>query len=60
MMPVAAPDFDRMPKVINAFPDLFVEIFGPERNRGARSAVGMAALPTQIAVGIEMVLQISQ
>jgi enamine deaminase RidA (YjgF/YER057c/UK114 family) len=56
----AAPHFDQMPKVINGFSDLFVEILGPERGRGARSAVGMATLPNQIAVEVEMVLQISQ
>ena len=56
----AAPDFNQMPKVINGFSDLFVEIFGAERGRGARSAVGMATLPNQIAVEVEMVLQISQ
>ena len=55
----SAPDFDQMPKVINGFSDLFVEIFGEERGRGARSAVGMAALPNQIAVEVEMVLQVS-
>lgn len=54
----AAPHFDQMPKVINGFSDLFVEILGPERGRGARSAVGMATLPNQIAVEVEMVLQI--
>lgn len=55
----AAPHFDQMPKVINGFSDLFVEILGPERGCGARSAVGMAALPNQIAVEVEMVLEIS-
>ena len=55
----AAPNFGEMPKVINGFSDLFVEIFGAERGRGARSAVGMAALPNQIAVEMEMVLQVS-
>ncbi len=55
----SAPHFDQMPKVINGFSDLFVEIFGAERGRGARSAVGMAALPNQIAVEVEMVLQVS-
>ena len=54
-----APDFNDMPKVINGFSDLFVELLGPERGRGARSAVGMAALPGQIAVEVEMVLQVS-
>ena len=54
----AAPDFNDMPKVINGFSDLFVEVFGAERGRGARSAVGMAALPNQIAVEVEMVLEV--
>lgn len=54
----AAPDFNDMPKVINGFSDLFVEVFGPERGRGARSAVGMVALPNQIAVEVEMVLEV--
>ena len=55
----AAPDFNDMPKVINGFSDLFVEIFGPEKGRGARSAVGMVALPNQIAVEVEMVLELT-
>ena len=55
----SAPHFDQMPKVINGFSDLFVEVFGEERGRGARSAVGMAALPNQIAVEVEMVLEVS-
>jgi len=54
----AAPDFNDMPKVINGFSDLFVEVFGAERGRGARSAVGMVALPNQIAVEVEMVLEV--
>jgi enamine deaminase RidA (YjgF/YER057c/UK114 family) len=37
---------------------VFVELFGEERGRGARSAVGMPALPSQIAVEVEMVLQV--
>lgn len=56
----AAPHFEHMPKVINGFSDLFVEVFGEERGRGARSAVGMAALPNQIAVEVEMVLQLTE
>ena len=55
----SAPHFDHMPRVINGFSDLFVEIFGEERGRGARSAVGMVALPGQIAVEVEMVLELS-
>ena len=55
----ASPYFTEMPKVINGFSDLFVDVFGEERGCGARSAVGMAALPNQIAVEVEMVLQVS-
>jgi len=54
------PEFNEMPKVINGFSDLFVELLGEARGRGARSAVGMAALPNQIAVEVEMVLQVSR
>lgn len=52
------PEFDAMPRVVNGFSDLFVELLGEERGRGARSAVGMAALPGGIAVEVEMVLQV--
>lgn len=54
------PEFFEMPKVINGFSDLFVELLGTERGRGARSAVGMAALPNLIAVEVEMVLEVSE
>lgn len=53
----ATPDFEDPPKVINGFSDLFVEVFG-EAGRGARSAVGMATLPFQMAVEVEMVLEV--
>lgn len=49
----AAPGFDRFPQVINGFTDLIVELYGPERGRHARSAVGMAGLPFGAAVEIE-------
>jgi len=52
------PEFDAMPKVINGFSDLFVELLGEDCGRGARSAVGMAALPGGIAVEVEMVLRV--
>jgi enamine deaminase RidA (YjgF/YER057c/UK114 family) len=54
----SAPGFEAQPKVIDGFSDLFVEVFGPDRGRGARSAVGMASLPSQIAVEVEMILQV--
>ncbi len=49
----SAPGFDRQPAVINGFTDLVIEVFGPERGRHARSAVGMAGLPFGIPVEIE-------
>lgn len=52
------PEFGEMPKVINGFSDLMAEVFGPQRGVGARSAVGMIALPGQIAVEVEMVLEV--
>ena len=52
------PEFDAMPKVINGFSDLFVEVLGEQHGRGARSAVGMVALPAQIAVEVEMVVEL--
>ena len=51
-------DFKDHPKVINGCSDLLVAIFG-EAGRHARSAVGMQALPNQIPVEIEMILEIS-
>ena len=51
-------DFKDQPKVINGCSDLLVNIFG-EAGKHARSAVGMQALPNQIPVEIEMILEIS-
>jgi enamine deaminase RidA (YjgF/YER057c/UK114 family) len=50
-------EFGDQPKVINGFSDLMVEVFG-EAGRGARSAVGMGALPGGIAVEIEAIFQV--
>ena len=49
----AAPSFVRTPLVINGCSDLLFELFGPERGQHARSAVGMASLPFDLAVEIE-------
>lgn len=53
----AAPDFTRHPQVINGFSELFRDLFG-ENGVGARSAVGMGSLPSNIAVEIEAILEI--
>jgi enamine deaminase RidA (YjgF/YER057c/UK114 family) len=54
----STPTFTNQPKVINAASDLLIEIFG-EAGRHARSAVGMAVLPSDIPVEIEMVVEVS-
>lgn len=53
----ATPDFQRHPFVINGFSDLMVEVFG-ESGKGARSAVGMGSLPTNIAVEVEAIFEV--
>ena len=51
------PEFTDQPKVINDASDFLVEMFG-DRGKHARSAVGMIALPLNIAVEIEMIVEI--
>jgi enamine deaminase RidA (YjgF/YER057c/UK114 family) len=51
-------DFKQQPQVINGFSDLMVEVFGEEAGKGARSAVGMASLPSGIPVEIEAIFQV--
>jgi 6-phosphogluconolactonase (cycloisomerase 2 family)/enamine deaminase RidA (YjgF/YER057c/UK114 family) len=51
------PTFVQQPQVINGFSNLMVEVFG-ERGKHARSAVGVAALPNNISVEIEMIVEL--
>lgn len=51
------PEFTNQPEVINGFSDLMVEVFG-ERGKHARAAVGMGSLPRDIAVEIEMIVEV--
>jgi len=53
----ATPEFSQHPQVINGASDLLVAVFG-ERGRHARAAVGMAALPVNIPVEIEMLVEL--
>ena len=53
----SVPTFDKHPAVINGFSDLMVEVFG-ENGKHARSAVGMSSLPNNIAVEIEMIVEL--
>lgn len=54
----SAPDFYDHPKVINGCSELFAEVWGPDHGIGARSAVGMGPLPGNIAVEIEMIVEL--
>lgn len=54
----SAPGFNKQPQVINGASDRLVDIFG-DRGRHARSAVGMAELPGDIAVEIELIVKLN-
>ena len=54
----SAPGFTDQPKVINGFSDPRVDVFGEAIGKRVRSAVGMAELPFNIPVEIEMILEV--
>ncbi len=54
----SAPTFTGQPAVINGASELLLEIFG-DAGRHARSAVGVAALPINAPVEVEMVLEVA-
>jgi len=53
----STPDFTGQPAVANGASDLFGEVFG-EAGRHARSAVGVAALPRDAPVEVELVVEV--
>jgi enamine deaminase RidA (YjgF/YER057c/UK114 family) len=53
-----APGFNLTPAVLDGCSDLLVDLLG-DRGRHTRSAVGMAELPFDICVEIEMILQVA-
>lgn len=53
------PDFYDQPAVINGFSDLMVEVFG-EKGKHARAAVGHATLPFNIAIEIEVIVEVEE
>ncbi len=54
----SADGFGDQPKVMNGFSDLMVEVFGEAIGKHARSAVGMAGLPGNAAIEVEMVVEV--
>jgi enamine deaminase RidA (YjgF/YER057c/UK114 family) len=54
----STPDFHGQSQVVNGASDLFVEVFG-EAGRHTRMAVGVAALPYDVAVEVEAVFEVT-
>ena len=53
----STPDFSSQSQVINGASDLFVQVFG-EAGRHTRMAVGVAALPYDVAVEVEGLFEV--
>lgn len=53
-------DFEQQPQVVNGGSQLLVDLFGEEVGCAARSAIGMNALPGNIACEIEMLVEVKR
>ena len=53
----STPDFTAQPQVVNGASDLLVEIFG-DAGRHARTSVGVAVLPYDVAVEVEAIIEV--
>src|SRR5271170_2410160 len=53
----SAPGFNAQPQVVNGASELFIEVFG-EAGRHARSAVGVAELPLDAPVEVELIAEV--
>jgi len=51
------PNFKDQSKIVNGYSDLMVAVFG-KKGSHARSAVGMAGLPGNIAIEVEMIVEV--
>lgn len=54
----STPDFGQHPAVINGCSELFREVWG-EDGVGARSAVGMGSLPSNITTEVEIIVEVA-
>ncbi len=52
------PDFFGHPQVVNGASELLVEIFG-DRGKHSRTALGVAALPLNVAVEINLIVEVA-
>ena len=55
----SAPTFTEQSAVVNGASDLLVAVFGTERGRHARSAIGVAQLPLGAAVELEAIFEVT-
>ena len=55
----AAPDFAQHPAVINGYSELMKAVFGDDEGVGARSAIGMGSLPSNMSVEIEAIFEVN-
>lgn len=55
----SADTFYDQPEVINGFSDLMIEVFG-DSGKHARTAVGTNALPFNMAVEVEMIVEVEE
>lgn len=55
----AAPDFTQHPAVINGYSELMKSVFGDDEGVGARSAIGMGSLPSNMSVEIEAIFEVN-
>ena len=53
----SVPEFIAQSQVLNGASDIFVEVFG-EAGRHARTAVGVSALPYDVAVEVEAIVEV--
>ena len=51
-------DYGEQSLVLNGFSNLMAEVFGPERGKHARSAIGTNSLPFQMPVEIECIVEV--
>ena len=53
-------DFCQQPQVVNGFSELMGEVFGEVDGIGARSALAANTLPGNIAVEIELIIELKE
>ena len=56
----SAPDFNGLGAVVNGASELLRDIFGPENGVGARVSIGVASLPANTPVEVELMFEVIQ